>query len=106
MIEIMSHLLRKNEELRGFRLFDKEVKLTAFTDDVTIFMDGTERDLITSCSVLESFCAISGLKINHLKSVISEMGPFNNYSLDTARKETLCGCQREHKPRDVLYEEN
>ena len=89
-----------------FRHFSKQVKLTAYADDVTTFTNGTERDPYMSCSVLESFCAISGLKINHLKSVISEMGPFNNYSLDTARKETLCGCQREHKPRDVLYEEN
>ena len=103
MIEIMSHLLRKNEELRGFRLFDKEVKLTAFTDDVTIFMDGTERDLITSCSVLESFGAISGLKVNYEKSAILRIGPHKNSSYLLPRKKVHVGIRGNQNPRNILY---
>ena len=78
MIEILSHLLRQNKDIQGFKLFDKHVKLTAYADDVTIFMDGTQKDLATTCSVLDSFNKISGLKVNYEKSAILRIGTLRN----------------------------
>ena len=78
MIEVLSILIRKSDKVKGFRLYDNVVKFSAYADDVTMFLDGTETDVKVACETLEYFGSTSGLKVNYEKSAILRIGPLKN----------------------------
>ena len=78
MIEILSILIRKSEKVKGFKLYDTVVKFSAYADDVTVFLDGTEKDVAAVCELLEHFGRGSGLKVNYKKSAILRLGPLKD----------------------------
>lgn len=78
MIEILSVMIRNSKEITGFRLYDTEVKFSAYADDVTVFLDGTERNVASMCKLLDYYGGASGLKVNYKKSAILRIGPLKD----------------------------
>ena len=50
------------------------MKFSAYADDVTVFLDGTEENVASICKLLELFGRASGLKVNYNKSAILRIG--------------------------------
>ena len=85
-IEVLGQAIRKNENIRGLKINDTELKLSMYADDITAFIKD-------DCSVnhlfnlLNDFGACSGLKINisktkgmwlgSLKGNLGKRSPFN-----------------------------
>ena len=62
--EIVGKMIRKSEGIKRIKISNKEYKLSQYSDDTQIFLDGSESALNTTLSVLNRFYRISGLKIN------------------------------------------
>ena len=76
-IEIPALAIKKNPKIEGIRVGAREIKITQYVDDTTVFLKNPEsmshlRDL------LEKFERCSGLKINHTKSEAMWLGKWKN----------------------------
>ena len=72
--ELMSLLIRKNPNIKGIKMKDKESLLSLFADDTTLYLDGSENSFREAIHVLDLFAAFSGLKINNDKTQIIWIG--------------------------------
>ena len=61
-------MIRKNEQIKGIRIVDKEFVLSQYADDTVLFLDGSENSMRASFNTLDLFANISGLKINIKKT--------------------------------------
>ena len=66
-VEILALRIRKDNEVRGFKLGNFEKKLDFYADDLTAFLDGSEKSLEKMVTILDEFKQISGLQINLTK---------------------------------------
>ena len=85
-IEVLGQAIRKNENIRGLKINDTELKLSMYADDITAFIkdDCSANHLF---NLLNDFGACSGLKINisktegmwlgSLKCNLGKRSPFN-----------------------------
>ena len=62
--EVLSHMLRKDKDIKGIIINNKEYKLSQYADDTQIFLDGTEISLRKTLEKLHTFYLMSGLKLN------------------------------------------
>ena len=62
--EILGKMIRKNKDIRGISINNRQYKLSQYADDTQLFLDGSEKSLKTALYVLKTFYKISGLKIN------------------------------------------
>ena len=64
----MAFLTRKNQNIKGLYINDKEQKLFQYTDDTGIFLDGSENSLKNALDLLDQFSKYSGLTPNFEKN--------------------------------------
>ena len=57
-------MIRKDTNIRGIVIKNKEFKLSQYADDTQIFLDGEEISLRKTLQNLHLFYRMSGLKIN------------------------------------------
>ena len=77
--EILSLLIKKNNDIKGIKLADDvEALLSQFADDTSLFLDGTERCFKACVNSLEYFTELSGLKMNFEKTQIVWIGSTKN----------------------------
>ncbi len=69
-IELLSHSIRSNRLIKGIVINHEEVKNTMFADDATFCMDGSKESLETLIYTIDNFANISGLRLNHSKSIL------------------------------------
>ena len=62
--EILALRIRKDPGVSGFKIGNWEHKLDMYADDLTAYLDGSERSLRNLIGILDSFQELSGLKIN------------------------------------------
>ena len=72
--EILAEMIRKNENISGIVLNNKENKLSQFADDTSLTLNGSEKSLKETFKTLETFRKISGLKVNLDKTKVVWMG--------------------------------
>ena len=65
--EILSHVLREVNDIRGIAVHDVEFKVSLNTDDTTLFVDEDLNSVVNITRVLKWFKSISGLNINNEK---------------------------------------
>ena len=80
--EILSLKIKSNENIRGICIGQNEIKLSQFTDDTTLVLDGTEESLSSALSDISKFGEISGLNMNLSKTQVIWIGS-KKYSTDT-----------------------
>ena len=79
--EILSHVIREKIDIKGIVLYDKEVKLSQYADDTTIYLGGDRESLCGVMRVLEWFRKISGLAINRNKTRVITIGALGGRSI-------------------------
>ena len=87
-VEIMAILIRKNQNIKGICINDKEHKLFQYADDTGIFLDGSENSLKNALDLLDQFSKYSGLTPNFEKTKCIWIG--------SARGRHLNLCEERH----------
>lgn len=77
-VEIMGAMLRKNKDIKGINIMNKEYKLLQYADDTAILLDGSEKSLKNTLSLIEQFSKFSGLKPNFQKTSCIRIGSLRN----------------------------
>ena len=67
-------MIETNENIRGIKMDNYEIKMTQFADDTTLILDGSCSSLQAALNTLEIFGNYSGLKINTEKTQIVWIG--------------------------------
>ena len=67
-MEILSYVIRNCDQIKGICVLDSECKISQYADDTTLILDGSEKSMQKSFSLLDSFASISGLRINYEKT--------------------------------------
>ena len=73
-IEILAHMIRNNQLVKGICFGNTEIKQVLYADDITLFI----KDMSSVKEIehiLEGFYKISGLKVNTNKTYILLLGP-------------------------------
>ena len=61
---VQSHMIKKDINIKGIIINNKEFTLSQYADDTQIFLDGSEMSLRKTLEKLNSFYIMSGLKLN------------------------------------------
>ena len=83
--EILSLMIRQNKDIKGITLRDKDVLLSLFADDTTLYLDGSEKSFTEAIKMLDIFSKISGLKVNNDKTQIAWIGSCRNSNIKYMR---------------------
>ena len=67
-MEILGNAIRNCDQIKGICVLDVECKISQYADDTTLILDGSEKSMHQSFSLLDSFASISGLRINYEKT--------------------------------------
>ena len=77
-IEFLSREISRNENIKGIKINNIEIKQTLFADDASFLVDNDKRSFETLVRTLEKFGNISGLKLNINKCTILKIGNIKN----------------------------
>lgn len=72
--EILSALIKENNDIKGILIHGKEHKISQYADDTSLILDGSPNSLFTAFDTLEFFSKLSGLKVNSSKTKIIWIG--------------------------------
>ena len=78
VIEILYSAVRKDNDIKGITLYNREIKNTAFADDATFILDGSRNSFINLIDKISKFSSMSGLKLNSNKSIMFRTGSLKN----------------------------
>ena len=67
-------IFQNDHNIKGITLYNIEIKNTAFADDATFMMDGSQNTFTNLINKIDKFGQISGLKLNSNKSVMLRSG--------------------------------
>ena len=67
-LEPLLEKIRRSPAVNGLTINGKEIKLSAYADDLTLILDGTENSLRECISVIDDFGRISGMSLNKYKT--------------------------------------
>ena len=73
-IELLSHEILSNNNIKGITVDGYEIKNTLFADDATFLTDGSKESFTTLIDILDNFTNISGLKLNSSKCTVLRSG--------------------------------
>ncbi|KAL9989297.1 hypothetical protein ACROYT_G003831 [Oculina patagonica] len=76
-IELLARALKNNESIKGINVGKKEIKLTQFADDTTVFVND-QVSVINLLKLLREFKHTSGLEINTSKTEAMWLGAWRN----------------------------
>ena len=85
-VEIMGAIIRKNKDIKGIYIRNREYKLLQYADDTAILLDGSEKSLRNTLSLIEQFSKFSGLKPNFQKTSCIKIGSLR----DSEHVEQFC----------------
>ena len=80
-IEILAQYIETTDTIRGSRIDDEEIKQSLFADDATYLLDGSENCFKSLIHILTEFGKLSGLRLNHSKSVILRVVSFKQHKI-------------------------
>lgn len=72
--EILAHLIRQNEEIKGYNILNKEIKISQYADDTTLFLDGTANSFEVCVHTVLEYAKYSGLAMNFDKTKVVWFG--------------------------------
>ena len=101
--EILGKLIRKNQTLKGIIINGKEFRLSQYADDTQIFLDGTEKSLKETLSILNLYYKMSGLKINIEKTRAIWIGALSHSVEQLCRNQRLDWSQDPFKVLGVTF---
>lgn len=72
--EVMAILIRNSDKVEGFKMDNKEYKISQKADDTSLILDGSPESLDSALSLLDLFARMSGLNMNILKAKVICIG--------------------------------
>ena len=72
-VEVMAHLIRKDNSILGIKIDDTEFKISQFADDTTVFLSDLQSVGVV-LELLKNFQSVSGLKLNFEKTIAKSIG--------------------------------
>ena len=72
--EILAHMIRQNEDIKGYFVFNKEIKISQYADDTSLFLDGTPKSFETCIHTVLEYAKYSGLAMNFDKTKVVWFG--------------------------------
>ena len=94
-VELLACKIRQDKEIRGVKVFQKELKISQFADDTTLLISN-RNSVSRALNVLDNFGNLSGLRLNSSKTKAMWLGPWRHC------KETPFGFQWPEKPVQIL----
>ena len=76
--EILAHLVRQDNNIKGIKINDQHFRLCQYADDTMFFLDGSSHSLLNALRLLDQFAKFSGLKPNISKTVAVWLGSKRN----------------------------
>ena len=70
----MAILIKKNENIKGIKVGNKEFVISQYADDTSLILDGTEISLKYALLTLKFYAKISGLGVNMDKTSVIWIG--------------------------------
>ena len=81
--EVLAHMIRQNENIKGYRIFNSEIKISQFADDTSLFLDGSQNSFEYCIETILEYAKYSGLAMNLDKTKVvcfgCEQPPNNTY---------------------------
>ena len=68
--EILSHVIRETDGIKGIRVYDIESKASQYADDTTLMVEEDYESVCNVVRILKWFKSISGLEINNEKTKV------------------------------------
>ena len=72
--EILAHMIRQDNEIKGYTVVDSEIKISQYADDTTLFLDGSEEGFNKCVHVILEYAKYSGLAMNFDKTKVIWFG--------------------------------
>ena len=82
--EVLAHLIRQNNNIKGFKMHETEIKISQFADDTSLFLDGTKDSFEYCIETILEYAKFSGLCMNFEKTKVVHFGETSNIN------ETFC----------------
>ena len=76
--EILGTAVRRDDEVKGIQIYDKECKVSQYADDTTLILNGSQSSVERSFLLLDAFAQKSGLKVNYEKTEALWIGTHRN----------------------------
>ena len=80
-VEILSNFIENDDEIKGIKITNKEIKQSFFADDATFVNDGSMKSFEKLVYVITEFSKISGLNLNSKKSTILRVGSLKDTNI-------------------------
>ena len=72
--EILAHMIRQNDEIKGFSILRKDIKISQYADDTSLFLDGSKNSFETCVHTVLEYAKFSGLAMNFQKTKVICIG--------------------------------
>ena len=79
--EFLAHVIRENSDIKGIMVHNKEVKISLYADDTTIYIKAERDSMCGVMRVLDWFKKISGLGVNIEKTKVIKIGRSRDRSI-------------------------
>jgi hypothetical protein len=66
---VLARAIKQQKEIKGIQIRKEEVKLSLFADDKIVYISDPKNSTRKLQTMINSFCAVAGYKINSNKSV-------------------------------------
>ena len=72
--EVLAHMIRQNKNIKGYSLFEKEIKISQLADDTSLFLDGSQESFEYCVRTILEYAKYSGLAMNFDKTKVVWIG--------------------------------
>ena len=77
-LQVLTNYIKLNEDIKGIKVGDEEIKQSLYADDATFFNNGTQTSFENLIKNIQMFSKCSGLYLNIKKSIILRVGTLKN----------------------------
>ena len=72
--EILAHIIRQSDRIKGYSLLDEEQKLSQYADDTMLLLDGSKDSFEYCIFIILEYAKFSGLSMNFEKTKVIWFG--------------------------------
>ena len=105
-IEILSHLINSDTNIKGITIVENEIKNTMFADDATFFTDGSPQSIESLFKQIKYFGKLSGLNLNRSKTTILRCGPLKHTSFTCCKNNNFNRTSDKASTLGMVYTNN
>ena len=105
-IELLSNEININNNIKGIKIGNIELKQTLFADDACFPLDGRKQSFETLIKTLDEFSCISGLKLNKNKCTVLRLGRLKNSTIQFCKEHKFNWTSKEATTLGITFTNN